>query len=69
MYIGNVLKDISEEKFRKINPENEAFKKRVGKISGGLPLLKGAGFHEIEDGTLYMDHVDEGLLREALDIL
>lgn len=46
VYIGNVLKDVNDEKFRKINSENEAFKKRVGKISGGIPLLKGAGFHD-----------------------
>ncbi len=70
VYIGNVLKDVNEEKYRRINSENEAFKKRVGKISGGLPLLKAAGFHEQHDGTtLYMDTVDEPLLRETLAIL
>lgn len=69
VYINNVLKDVNEEKFRKINSENEAFKKRVGKIGGGLAILKGAGFHDQGDGTLFMEKVDEELLRETLAIL
>ncbi len=35
-YISNVLKDVNEEKYRKIKLTNEAFHKRVGKINGGL---------------------------------
>lgn len=46
VYLGNVLKDPNEEKYKKINLTNEAFQKRVGKITGGLIILKGAGFEE-----------------------
>jgi hypothetical protein len=35
-YMSNVLKDVKEEKYRKIKLTNEAFHKRVGKINGGL---------------------------------
>jgi hypothetical protein len=40
------MKDLNEEKFRKINLANENFQKRVGKITGGLSILKGCGFEE-----------------------
>jgi UBX domain-containing protein 1/4 len=46
VYLGNILKDPNEEKYKKINLTNEAFQKRVGKITGGLIILKGAGFEE-----------------------
>ena len=36
VYLGNLLKDPNEEKYKRINSSNEAFQKRVGKISGGL---------------------------------
>ena len=69
VYISNVLKDVKEEKYRRINSENEAFKKRVGRIGGGLAILKAVGFHDQDDGTLFMDKVDEELLRETLALL
>jgi hypothetical protein len=46
VYLTNALKDPNEEKFRRINLGNEAFQKRVGKVNGGLSILKGAGFAE-----------------------
>jgi hypothetical protein len=46
VYLGNIMKDPQEEKFRKINLGNENFQKRVGKITGGLNILKGVGFIE-----------------------
>ena len=46
VYLNNLLKDHNEEKFKRINQANEAFQKRVGKITGGLSILKGAGFVE-----------------------
>jgi hypothetical protein len=52
-----VLKDRNEEKFQRINMSNEAFQKRVGKITGGVNILKGAGFVEQEDGSLYMEKI------------
>ena len=57
IYLTNVLKDRNEEKFQRINMSNEAFQKRVGKITGGVNILKGAGFVEQEDGSLYMEKI------------
>ena len=37
------MKDASEDKFRRINMGNEAFQKRIGKITGGVSILKGVG--------------------------
>lgn len=48
---------------------NEAFQKRVGKITGGVSILKGAGFIEQPDGTLYLEKYDANLLREALRLI
>ena len=69
VYLTNVLKDRNEEKFQKINIGNEAFQKRVGKITGGTNILKGAGFVEQADGTLYMVHINEEVIKEALRLL
>ena len=46
IYTGNVIKDPNEPKFQSINLANDAFQKRVGKINGGLMVLKGFGFVE-----------------------
>ena len=48
---------------------NEAFQKRVGKITGGINILKGAGFVEQADGFLHMEQIDEGLIKETLRLL
>ena len=48
---------------------NEAFQKRVGKITGGLNILKGAGFVEQEDGSLYMEKIQEDIIKEVLRLL
>lgn len=49
--IGNLIKDPSNEKFRKVNLDNEAIKKRIATINGGLSILKGAGFVKADDGN------------------
>ena len=69
VYLTNALKDPNEEKFRKINLGNEAFQKRVGKVNGGLSILKGAGFVESEEGTLVLENYDANLLRESLRLV
>ena len=69
VYLTNALKDRNEDKYKRINMGNEAFQKRVGKITGGLSLLKGAGFTEQEDGSLYLENYDENLLKEAHRII
>ena len=68
--ISNVLKDQANEKFRKVNLDSEAIQKRVGKISGGLQILKGVGFHKAEDGNyLMLTQVDESVLQQAIKML
>ncbi len=69
MYLTNVLKDKNEEKFQRINLGNDAFQKRVGKITGGMNILKGAGFVEQPDNTLYMEQINEEIIKEALRLL
>ena len=69
VYLGNLLKDPNEEKFKRINQANEAFQKRVGKITGGVNILKGAGFVEQDDGTLYIENYDENLLKETIRLV
>ena len=68
--ISNVLKDQANEKFRKVNLDNEAIQKRVSKVSGGLQILKGAGFNKAEDGNyLLLTQVDESVMQEAIKLL
>lgn len=71
VFMGNVLKDTSNEKFRRINLDNEAVQKRIAKINGGLLILKGAGFAQATDGTnsLYMTEIDVELLKSAIEKL
>jgi UBX domain-containing protein 1/4 len=45
-YIGNVLDNPSESKFRTINTENKAFKTKVKPFVGAKQLLKAVGFKE-----------------------
>ena len=70
IYLGNVLKDPNEPKYQKINLTNDAFQKRVGKINGGVTILKGAGFVENEaTQMLEMKEINEIVIREAIRLL
>ena len=69
VYLGNVLKDSTEEKYKRINLSNEAFQKRVCKINGGLLILKGAGFVEQPDNTLLIENFDMDVVKEAIRLL
>ena len=40
----NVMKDPENEKFKKINCDNEAIQKRLSKVNGGLAIMRGVGF-------------------------
>eukprot|EP00331_Platyophrya_macrostoma_P007772 CAMPEP_0176430510 /NCGR_PEP_ID=MMETSP0127-20121128/14292_1 /TAXON_ID=938130 /ORGANISM="Platyophrya macrostoma, Strain WH" /LENGTH=349 /DNA_ID=CAMNT_0017812405 /DNA_START=39 /DNA_END=1088 /DNA_ORIENTATION=- len=62
--IENCVKNPTEEKFRKINKENAAFKARVGDVVGGLFILESIGFQD-KDGFLVCDTVDSALFEEA----
>jgi len=62
-FIKNVQKDPSNEKFRKVNLDNNAVQTRVAKVNGGLALLKAVGFKQAEDGNyLVIEDVDAAVL-------
>lgn len=68
LYLSNILKDPTEEKFKTINLENEGFKKRVGKLGGALKILKGAGF-ESDGSKLVMHKPDIERIKMACKLL
>jgi hypothetical protein len=65
-----LIKDPNNEKFRRVNLDNEAIQKRVAKVNGGLQILKGVGFNKAEDGNyLIVTEIDDSLLKEAVKML
>ncbi|KAJ4723211.1 UBX domain-containing protein 1 [Melia azedarach] len=67
-YIGNVVKNPNEEKFRKIRLSNQTFQDRVGSLKGGLEFLELCGFEKTEgDEFLFLprDKVDSAVLNSA----
>ena len=65
-----MLKDPTNEKFRKVNLDNEAIKKRVSTINGGLSVLKGAGFAKADDGNyLQVEAINAPLVEEIVKML
>ena len=63
-----VIKDPNDPKFQSINLENEAFQKRVGKINGGLIILKAFGF-EAEGDKLVLKKYDADLFQKGVELL
>ncbi|KAK4768537.1 hypothetical protein SAY87_003678 [Trapa incisa] len=67
-YIGNVAKNPSEEKFRKIRTTNPSFQERVGSLKGGIEFLELCGFEKIDEGEflfLARDKVEMAVLNSA----
>lgn len=67
-YVGNVVKNPDEEKFRKIRLSNQTFQDRVGALRGGIEFLELCGFEKIEgDEFLFLprDKVDRAVLNSA----
>lgn len=57
VYIGNVVDNPLEPKYRKIRTGNAAFQKRVVAADGGLDFLLAAGFaRDIEPDFLVLSH-------------
>ncbi|CDW78340.1 pub domain-containing protein [Stylonychia lemnae] len=69
VYLNNAINNPTEDKFKRINQANEAFQKRVGKINGGMSILKGVGFIEQDDGSLFLEKYDVEIMREAVRCL
>ncbi|KAL9436299.1 hypothetical protein AB3S75_022364 [Citrus x aurantiifolia] len=65
IYVGNIVKNPNEEKYRKIRLGNPLFQDRVGSMKGGIEFLELCGFEKTEGGDflhLPSDKLDmEGL--------
>eukprot|EP00164_Ancoracysta_twista_P001184 GFYU01001556.1.p1 GENE.GFYU01001556.1~~GFYU01001556.1.p1 ORF type:complete len:453 (+),score=142.63 GFYU01001556.1:108-1466(+) len=67
-FVGNVLKNPAEEKFRKIRLSNQAFQNRVGNLTGGIAFLEKAGFEKDAAGEfLVLNNPDTQVLSIAMD--
>ncbi|KAM5569538.1 hypothetical protein ABKV19_016849 [Rosa sericea] len=67
-FVGNVVKNPDEEKFRKIRLTNQSFQERVGSLRGGTQFLELCGFEKMEGGEflfLARDKVDMAVLHSA----
>eukprot|EP00955_Chlamydomonas_euryale_P026825 282822-Chlamydomonas_euryale.AAC.1 len=65
-YIGNVVANPSEDKFRTIKMTNAAFQARVASVDGSVEVLKLAGFEEGPGGeTLVMPAADAAAVELA----
>ncbi|KAM4117187.1 hypothetical protein ACB094_02G106100 [Castanea mollissima] len=67
-YVGNVVRNPAEEKFRKIRLSNQSFHERVGALQGGIEFLELCGFEKIEGGEFLLiprDKVDMAVLNSA----
>ncbi|KAL3668742.1 hypothetical protein V7S43_006037 [Phytophthora oleae] len=68
VYVKNLVEKPEEEKFRTINLENPAFRKRVASLVGGVAFLKSLGYEKDEtDGNLKLslENRDLELLQYA----
>ncbi|KAL7494590.1 hypothetical protein ACHAWT_003373 [Skeletonema menzelii] len=66
-YIGNVVKNPDEPKYKKINMENKAYKAKVKPFLGAKNLLLAIGFAPTEDGTTLelTEDADMEVLKQA----
>ncbi|GMF33150.1 unnamed protein product [Phytophthora fragariaefolia] len=68
VYVKNLIEKPDEDKFRTINLENAAFRKRVASLVGGVAFLKALGYEKDEaDGNLKlsMENRDVEVLEYA----
>ncbi|XP_028765265.1 UBX domain-containing protein 1-A-like isoform X2 [Neltuma alba] len=70
IYVGNVVKNPNQEKYRKIRFSNPLFQDRVGSLIGGVEFLELCGFERTGD-FLYLpeEKVDITLLNSAGSVL
>ena len=70
IYTGNVVKNPKEPKYLSINLGNEAFKKRVGSIRGGVMILRAFGFEEnTSENKLVLSNYDPILFQKGNKLL
>ena len=70
-YVGNVVDNPDEDKFKTINMENKVFKTKVKPFIGGKHLLVAVGFKENEkgDALVLVEGADSQLLADTKDKL
>jgi PUB domain. len=70
-YIKNIVEKPNEQKFRKINMENKAYKTRVKPFVGAKALLLAVGFHPNEgnDALVLEDDANMETLKQTKDKL
>ena len=69
-YVGNVYEKGTEEKFRTINMDNNAYKGKVKPFIGAKKLLQQIGFEETDDLNLVMvEDENKELIKSTLEKL
>jgi len=53
-YLENVLRAPKAARFRRINLQNDAFRRGVGKVDGGVEMFLAVGFRETDEGFLLL---------------
>lgn len=68
-YIGNVVKNPDDPKYRKINMENKAYRTKVKPFMGAKSLLLCLGFSQNEKGTAFEldEDADMKVMAQALE--
>ncbi|GLD95396.1 hypothetical protein PINS_up004040 [Pythium insidiosum] len=72
VYVKNLIEKPDEDKFRSINLENAAFRKRVASLVGGVAFLKALGYEKDEQSgmlNLAVEKRDATLLQHARSTL
>lgn len=72
IYVGNIVKNPNEDKYKKIRVGNPLFQDRVGSMKGGIEFLELCGFEKTEGGNfLYLpsDKLDMAGLNSAGSLL
>lgn len=72
IYVGNVVKNPNEGRFRKIRFSNPNFQDRVASLKGGVEFLELCGFERIDGGEflfLPREKVDMAVLNSAGAVL
>lgn len=67
-YIGNIVNNPLEEKFRRIRTTNKAFQDRVASCTGGVMFLNAAGFEQQDEFLVNMTQ-DIRLMESAVRLL
>ena len=71
VFVGNVVDNPDEEKYRSINMEGKAYKAKVKPFVGAKSLLMAVGFspNEAGDKLILKDDADRDVLKSTKDKL